>query len=430
MVGVSARTLKSVATAAVVLALLCSAAPAALAKPLARGGPPTSPGLTPIVLFPAWHFSRLAVTVKDQTVDPGCPSSGTFEDLVFGDPGPDFSQLCRDELLTLRYDARGNKPMPLRFRNQRGVTTEIADFGQTASAPFYEVMYEELEGAGYTRDKDIRVAGYDARLTPDEDGFLRRSMRLIEQTARENGNRPVHLVGHSNGPIYVQYLLTHTSQAWKDRFIQGFTPIAGNFPGQGLGYELMFVGVNIPDLSFPATEANAVANARMFLSHPSSFITAADPRIFGDQEVVIHDQSTDTSYTPEDYHALFDDAGLSWVNEIADYWIGGVPFADPAHFPNVDVYAEKGSGLETLVGVGTADLSVGQLVGPNTEFFVRDGDFNQEDLTNDAVAAWAAMDCWHFSLTDNPGVNHFELPANAGLLARLIVHANTPKSDC
>jgi lysophospholipase-3 len=291
-------------------------------------------------------------------------------------------------------------------------------------------MYQALEAAGYTRDKDIRIAGYDARLTPDEDGFLRRSIRLIEETSRQNGNRPVHLVGHSNGPIYVQYLLTHTSQAWKDRYVQGFTPIAGNFPGQGLGYELMFVGVNIPDLSFPATPENAVANARMFLSHPSSFITAADPRIFGDQEVVIHDQSTDTSYTPEDYHALFDDAGLSWVNEIADYWIGGVPFADEAHFPNVDVWAEKGSGLETLVGVGITDLSVGQMVGPDTEFFVRDGDFNQEDLTNDAVAAWAAMDCWHFSLTDNPGVNHFELPGNAGLLARLIAHANTPKSDC
>ena len=387
-------------------------------------------GLTPIVLFPAWHFTRLRVSVHNQTVDPNCPSSGTFEDLVFSDPDPVFSQLCRDELLTLRYDAHSNKPIPLRFKEQKGVKVTIPDFGKTASAPFYEAMYEALEAAGYTRDRNIRVAGYDARLTPDEDGFLQRSKRLIEQTYRQNGHTPVHVVGHSNGPIYVQYLLTHTTQAWKDKYIHGFTPIAGNLPGQGLGYELMFVGVQIPDLSFPATPANAVANARMFLSHPSSFITAADPRIFGDKEVVIHDQSTDTSYTPADYHELFDDAGLSWVNEIADYWIGGVPFADPAHFPNVDVYAEKGSGLETLVGVGIGNLDVGQVVGPTTEFFTRDGDFNQEDLTNDAVAVWSNMDCWHFSLIDNPGVNHFELPANGALLARLIANANAPKSDC
>ena len=81
----------------------------------------SSDGLTPIVLFPAWHFTRLEVTVHNQHVDPNCPSSGTFEDLVFFDPGPTFSQVCRDEMLTLRYDADSHKPMPRRFSEQRGV---------------------------------------------------------------------------------------------------------------------------------------------------------------------------------------------------------------------------------------------------------------------------------------------------------------------
>ncbi|MBK5334053.1 MAG: hypothetical protein JJD93_18900, partial [Ilumatobacteraceae bacterium] len=193
-------------------------------------------GLTPIVLFPAWHFTRLEVTVHNQHVDPNCPSTGTFEDLAFFDPGPTFSQVCRDELLTLRYDADSHKPMPRRFSEQRGVKVTIADYGLTSSAPAYEPMYQALEAAGYTRDSNIRVAGYDARLTPDMGGFLQRSKHLIEETYRQNGQRPVHLVGHSNGPIYVQYLLTHTSQEWKDKYIHGFTPLAGNFPGQGLGY--------------------------------------------------------------------------------------------------------------------------------------------------------------------------------------------------
>ena len=387
-------------------------------------------GPTPIVLVPAWHFTRLTVTVHNQKTDSNCPASGSFEDLVLGDLGTTWSQVCRDELTTLRYDNNPHKPMRLRFSEQPGVTVSIADYGLTASAPAYEPMYQALEAAGYTRNKDIRVAGYDARLTPDMAGFLQRSKHLLEQTYRDNGNRPVHLVGHSNGPIYVQYLLTHTSAAWKHRYIHGFTPFAGNFPGQGLGYALMFVGVNITDLAFPVTPENGVSSARMFLSHPSTFITASDPRIFGDDEVIIHDQSTDTTYTPQDYPALFDDAGLGWANPIADYYIGFVDFADEAHFPNVDVYAEKGSGLDTLVGLGLADLTVGQLVTDTTEFFTRDGDVNQEDLTNDAVAVWAGMDCWHFSLTDNPGVNHFELPANPDVLARLIENANAPRSDC
>ncbi len=387
-------------------------------------------GRTPVVLFPAWHFTRLKVTVHDQRVDPKCPRSGTFEDLVNFDPGPSFSQVCRDELLTLRYDPDPHKPMPSRFSEQAGVTVKIADYGRTKSAPAYEPMYQALEAAGYRRDRDVRVAGYDARLTPDMAGFLERSKDLIEATYRDNGRRPVHLVGHSNGPIYVQYLLTHTSQEWKQKYIHGFTPLAGNFPGQGLGYALMFVGLNISDLTFPTTPENGVSSAQMYLSHPSTYITSSDPRIFGDKEVVIRDQSTGVDYTPKDYRALLDDAGLSWVKPIANYYIGGVPFADRAHFPNVDVYAEKGSGIETLVGLGLADLTVGQLVTQSTEFLTRDGDVNQEDLTNDAVAVWARMDCYHFSLTDNPGVNHFELPTNTDVLARLVADATAPRSDC
>ena len=119
----------------------------------ASAHPKSSDGVTPIVLFPAWHFTRLEVNVHNQHVDPNCPSSGTFEDLVFFDPGPTFSQVCRDELLTLRYDADSHKPMPRRFSEQRGVKVTIADYGLTSSAPSYEPMYQALEAAGYTRDR-------------------------------------------------------------------------------------------------------------------------------------------------------------------------------------------------------------------------------------------------------------------------------------
>jgi len=411
-------------SAALTLALLPDAAIAV--EPAAD---PTD-GLTPIVLFPAWHFTRLEVTVRHQRVDPSCPRSGTFEDLAFADPGAAFSQVCRDKLTTLRYDPDPDTPMRMRFSEQRGVTVRIADYGLTTSAPSYEPMYAALEAAGYTRDEDIRVAGYDARLTPDMAGFLERTKQLIEDTYRDNGRRPVHLVGHSNGPIYTHFLLTHTSRAWKDRYIQGFTPIAGNFPGQGLGYALMFVGVNLPDFTFPTTTENGLSSARMFLSHPSTFLTASDPQIFGDDEVVIGDQSSGKTYTPQNYPALFRDAGLPRPKRIADHYIGFVQFADRAHFPNVDVYAEKGSGLETLVGLGLADLAVGQLLTDTTEFFTRDGDINQEDLTNDAVSAWSGMRCFRFSLTDNPGVNHFELPADSSVLSRLIENAAREPSDC
>lgn len=417
---------KTLGRMAVAIALLFIAVPAS-----ATAAPPSSPGLTPIVLFPAFHFTKLEVTVRNQAVDPSCPRSGTFEDWFLIDHlSTTFSQVCQDELLTMRYDPNPVMPMPLRFSEQRGVTVGIIDYGKTDSAPYYEPMYEALEAAGYTRDHSIRVAGYDARLTPDMGGFLQRTVKLIEQTYRDNGNRPVHLVGHSNGPLYAQYLLTHTSARWKAKYIHGFTPIAGNFPGQGVLYPLFFTGFNVADFTFPVTMANAFSSAQLYLHAPSTYMSSADPRVFGDRETVVADAASGKDYTPADYRSLFSDAGLRWARAVADYYIGFVRFTDPADFPNVDVYAEKGSGIETVVGIGLHDLTVGQLLDADTPFFTRNGDVNQEDITNGAVGVWSAMACFHFRLTDNPGVDHFSLPSNAAVLTRLIANANAPRSNC
>jgi lecithin-cholesterol acyltransferase len=385
-------------------------------------------GRTPVVLFPAYHLTRLVVSVHGQTAAPACPRSGSFEYWFQNDhPSTAFSQTCQDQLLTLRYDPNPAKPVPARFSEQRGVSVRVAGYGRTDSAPFYETMYRTLESAGYVRNKDIRVAGYDARLTPDLGGFLPRAKRLVEDTYRDNGNRPVHIVGHSNGPLYAQYLLTHTSRAWREKYIHGFTPIAGNFPGQGLLYSMLFTGLNIQDFSYPTT--NVVTSARMYLTLPSTYMSASDPAVFGDREVIIENTSTGRAYTPRDYPALFADAHLPYARQIADYYIGFVHFTEPRAFPYVDVSAEKGSGLSTIVGARLPDLRPGQVVPPD-EFLTRDGDANQEDITNDAVLAWRAMPCYRFSLTDNPGVDHFSLPSNPNLLRRLLADLGRRPSHC
>ena len=220
---------------------------------------------TPVVLFPGWHAVRLQLTVQNQMVAPECPESGTFEGRLFCDQPSDFSQVCRDKLMTLRYNRQPFVPMSARFSEQPGVTVTIKDYGMTESNPLYEDFYVFLEANGYTRNLNIRVAGYDARLTPDMGGFLERTVELIEQTYEDNGNTPVHLVGHSNGPLYAQYLLTHTSQAWKDKYIHGFTPIAGNWPGQGFIPLAATQAVRIQHASVPAV-ADGRGSIREFVS--------------------------------------------------------------------------------------------------------------------------------------------------------------------
>jgi lecithin-cholesterol acyltransferase len=387
--------------------------------------------LTPVVLFPAFHFTKLEVTVRNQTAAPGCPRSGSFQDW-YANPHPSrtFSQVCRDELMTLRYVPNPSLPMPKRFSNQQGVSVKIIDYGQTASAPFYGPLYKALEATGYTAGKNIRVAGYDARLTPDLGGFLPRAVALIEQTYRDNGDQPVELVGHSNGPLYAQYLLTHTTHAWRHKYIHGFMPIAGNFPGQGSVYSIMLTGLNIENFSYPKTRANAISSARMFLSSPASYMSSADPAVFGHSEVVLKDAATGVEYTPADYRRLFTDAHLPQALQIANYYIGFVKFRDPADFPDVDVTAERGSGIATVVGAVLPNLTVGQVVTPKTALLTRDGDVNQEDTTNTAIRVWKAMPCYRFSLTDHRGVDHFSLPSNHNVLSQLLAVLAQPRSSC
>jgi lecithin-cholesterol acyltransferase len=393
-------------------------------------GPALADTLTPVVVFPAFHFTILEVKVKNQSVFSECPASGTFEDWFPNpNPNPEFSQVCQDKLLTLVVDPDTSKPMPKRFSNQPGVKVKVKHYGDTKSVPFDDSLYNFLEGVGYIRNVNIRVAGYDSRLTPDMDGFLEHTMALIEETYYQNNNTPVHLVGHSNGPLYAQYLLTHTSPAWKNQFIHGFTPIAGNWPGQGLFYPVYFTGLNIIDFTFPTVPANAASSAAMYQTHPSSYMSSADPAIFHDQEVVVAVQGG-TEYTPEDNQQLFQDAGLSLAQELAAFYVGFVKFAQPAFFPNVDVYAEKGSGIETAVGLELENLTVGQVVTGSTVFLTRDGDINQEDITNDAIAVWNDMPFFRFEFQNNVGVNHFSLPSAEAVLQRLLANLQRPKSVC
>lgn len=405
---------------------------AVLAGPAPAGASATHEhghAVNPVVLFPAYTYTRLKVTVAGQGTDPACPATGGFEILAGTDDTSAFSSICKDELTTLRYRGHSTSPFAQRFSEQPGVTTSVPDYGSTRSAPFYEPLYRTLERAGYVRDRSLRVAGYDFRLTPDQGNFLQRTIRLIEQTSRQNGGRPVHLVGHSNGPLYIQYLLTQVSSQWKQRYIHGFTPLAGNFPGQGVLYPVLFTGLNLTDFSFPATRAKAISSARMLRTAPSTYMSASDPTIFGRQEVVVRDKSTGRSYTPADWPQLLADAHEPLLAEIARHYIGFVAFSDRRYFPGVDVAAEKGSGLETVVGAAVPDLNVGSVIDPVTDLFTRDGDINQEDITNNAVAVWAQDHRHRFSLTDNPGVNHFELPSDPGVLQRLIAAAAAPRSD-
>jgi lysophospholipase-3 len=170
----------------------------------------------------------------------------------------------------------------------------------------------------------------------------------------------------------------------------------------------------------------------MHQTHHASYMSAADPAVFHNQEVVVQSVQPSKTYTPKDNRKLFLDAGLTTAQELAAYYVGFVQFAKRAFFPNVDVYAEKGSGFPTVVGLVLQDLSVGQVVDVSNPdiFILRDGDNDLEDITNDAILVWAAMRCFRFEFTDNVGINHGRLRRDTAVLQRLLANLQRPKSVC
>ena len=169
----------------------------------------------------------------------------------------------------------------------------------------------------------------------------------------------------------------------------------------------------------------------MYLTAPSSYMSAADPRSSARRRWSVADRSTGRSYTPQDYPQLFEDAGLAWAEAVADCYIGFVEFADPRQFPNVDVYAEKGSGIDTWSDIGLHDLSVGQLLDGQTDVLHprrrhQPGGHHQRRQSS----VWESMRCFRFALTDNPGVDHFSLPTDEAVMARLIADAARPRTKC
>jgi lysophospholipase-3 len=80
----------------------------------------------------------------------------------------------------------------------------------------------------------------------------------------------------------------------------------------------------------------------------------------------------------------------------------------------------------------TEPLSVGQVIDVSDPdiFILRDGDTNQEDITNDAILVWAAMPCFRFELTDNMGVDHISLAGDTAVLQRLLANLQRPQSVC
>ncbi|PRP81982.1 Lecithin:cholesterol acyltransferase family protein [Planoprotostelium fungivorum] len=101
--------------------------------------------------------------------------------------------------------------------------------------PYMSPVIASLEGLGYERNKNIKSANYDWRVSPDHlenfTTFSEDLRELIERTSIDNGGRPVIMLAHSMGNLILCRFLNSMSPDWREKYIRHFISVAAPWAG-------------------------------------------------------------------------------------------------------------------------------------------------------------------------------------------------------
>ena len=203
---------------------------------------------------------------------------------------------------------------------------------------FTNVFHLELVTFGYERNKTIFGAPYDFRFAPHSlTSYYQDLRQLIEHASERNAGRKVVLVSHSLGGLVTLYFLRQQSQAWKDRYVHSFVPIATPWSGSVLMLHAMTSGYNfdIP-LITPLT-----VRQQQRMSEASLLLVPRAPA-WQPNDVLI---ATPTkNYSMTSYDEWFDDIGFS-VGKDMKQNVQTEAYA--LEHPGVHMYCWYGSGMLT-----------------------------------------------------------------------------------
>jgi lysophospholipase-3 len=308
------------------------------------------------------------------------------------------------------------------YANQTGVQIRPRDFGGLQGVRFlddflddplhltgiYETMIEALETIGYVERENLFGAPYDWRLPVDfmyeNTNWGQDIENLIEFAYTNNGNRSVHIITHSMGGPTMLYLFNRRDQAWRDKYIASFTPLAGPWSGSVKALQAIISGTDegIRVGSFSILQPNLIAN----VARQSGGVAYLMPDpTFWNQTFV----STPTkNYTDLDFTALFTDSGLTETLQMYD----DVRYIIPEQTaPFAQVYCLYGVGVETSI-----ELMYDKSLLPGTNW--GQPSLDTSDLGDGTVPLMSLAECKHWDTQQSQLVNcrEFNLTSHGQVL--------------
>lgn len=329
---------------------------------------------------------------------------------------------CFAERMTLYYDGNVND-----YRNAPGVETRVPHFGSTRALLYLDPslkhittymapLVRSLEKIGYVDGETLFGAPYDFRYGLAAEGhpsdvgskFLKDLKGLIESVYTSNGGKPVIVLSHSLGGLFVLHLLNRNPIWWRKKYVKHFVALSA--PWGGTVQEMLTFASGY-SLNVPLVDPLLVREEQR--SSESNLWLMPSPKFFSRENPLVITPSL--SYTAHDISQFLSDIGFKCG--VHPYILRILPLIERLEAPDVPITCIIGNGVRT----------------PETLFYGREGfdkqpeiSYGDGDGTVNMVSLLALQSEWKDEKNQSlkvikiPGVSHTSILKDEKALDEII----------
>ncbi|KAE8657048.1 Lecithin-cholesterol acyltransferase-like 1 [Hibiscus syriacus] len=243
------------------------------------------------------------------------------------------------------------------YRNAPGVESRVPAFGSTDSllylnpnlkklTAYMAPLVDSLEEIGYVSGETLFGAPYDFRYGLAAEGhpsrvgtkFLEDLKHLIEKASASNGGKPVILLSHSLGALYVLQLLNRNSPSWRQRYIKHLVALSAPWGGT---VQEMLTFASGSSFGVPLVDPLLVSGEQR--SSESNLWLLPSPKLFGPENALVI--TPDEAYSALEIPQFLNDIGFP--EGVIPYKSRILPLTVALQAPNVSITCIFGTGVKT-----------------------------------------------------------------------------------
>lgn len=277
-------------------------------------------------------------------------------------------------------------------------------------------LVESLEQAGYESGKTLFGAPYDFRYGLAAKGhptrvgskFLEDLKALIEKTSSSNGGKPVILLSHSLGGLFVLQLLNRNPLSWRQKFIKHFLALSAPWGGT---VEEMLTFASGYSLGVPLVEPLLVREEQR--SSESNLWLMPNPNLFSREKTLV--------ITPNDNYSAYDIArflnDIGFPQGVYPYKTRVLPLMDELVAPGIPVTCVVGSGVRTPETLFYGESGFDEQ--PEIVYGDGDGTVNMVSLLG-LESLWSGLKNQTLKVIKIRGVSHTDILKNEVALVQIL----------